>query len=170
MLNGKHLRLGTLYLCKNNGVVLLSSFSPTTKHPWQALIRSTGEPLKIHYADDGSVFDEHECPYDLVKEYETETDTPEHEVPEEFNVVTKPKHYQLIPEKNIEVKHIVAILADRLGTNGYNGAFIADFAQMLQYLMRFDEKNGKEDLEKAKEFLGGMLEKYPDVQTLKGQK
>ena len=170
MLNGKHLRLGALYLCRNNGVVLLSSLSPTTKRPWQALIRSTGEPLKIHYADDGSVFDKYECPYDLLKEYETETDTPEHEVPEEFNVVTKPKHYQLFPELSIEVKHVVALLCNRLGTNGYNGAFIADFAQMLQYLMRFDEKNGKEDLEKAKEFLGGMLEKYPDVQTLKGQK
>ena len=89
---------------------------------------------------------------------------------QEFNVVTKPKHYQLIPEKNIEVKHIVAVLADRLGTNGYNGAFIGDYVQLLQYLMRFDEKNGKEDLEKAKEFLSGMIENYPCAQQLKGQK
>jgi len=164
MLNGKYLRLGTLYLCRNNGVVLLSSLSPETERPWQALIKSTGEPLKIHYADDGTVLDNCESPYDLLSEYTEET------LEEKQDMVNSPKHYQLFPELNIEVKHVVAVLANRLGNNGYNGAFIGEFVQMLQYVLRFDEKNGKEDLEKGRNFLNSMIEGYPCVQTLKGKK
>ena len=158
MLNGKELQVGKSYKTRDGSTVIITHFSENDVYPYKS--------EDATYTTEGFVWKDHEDNHmDIISEmHELNDDTVE------FNVVTKPKHYQLIPEKNIEVKHIVAILADRLGTNGYNGAFIADFAQMLQYLMRFDEKNGKEDLEKAKEFLGGMLEKYPDVQTLKGQK
>lgn len=160
MLNSKELQLGKSYKSTEGDWYFIRK-SDNSEYPFIGY----NEEDEWHYTRDGK-FDrggDHELDLIIPDEEYTEGST-------EFNVVTKPKHYQLIPEKNIEVKHIVAILADRLGTNGYNGAFIADFAQMLQYLMRFDEKNGKEDLEKAKEFLGGMIEKYPDVQTLKGQK
>ena len=155
MLNGKELQVGKSYKDSMGRVFIIS------------------ESGYIDYPYFGKLVDGSLCSF--TKEgYSNETTRNEYDliiedINDVFNTVTKPKHYQLIPEKNIEVKHIVAVLADRLGTNGYNGAFIGDYVQLLQYLMRFDEKNGKEDLEKAKEFLSGMIEKYPCVQ-LKGQK
>ena len=152
MLNGKTLQVGKSYIDGEGKVVKLTE---ALKGEHRYCSSDDG-----YYTKTGQFWLACKSKKDLVEECTLE----------EFNVVTKPKHYQLIPDQNIEVKHIVAILADRLGTNGYNGAFIADFAQMLQYLMRFDEKNGKEDLEKSMFFLESMIEKYPDVQTLKGQK
>lgn len=74
------------------------------------------------------------------------------------NVIFKPKHYMLFPEKNIEVRDLMQVLADRLESNGYSAMFISDYIQMQQYLLRFDEKNGKEDLEKAQWYLGKLIE------------
>lgn len=156
MLNGKELQVGKSYIKRNGGIITLDNFFFEDKWPWKSKEGQSYLGTGKFYED--GVEDED----DLIEEYSGYT--------QEFNVVTKPKHYQLFPELNIEVKDVVALLCNRLGTNGYNGAFIAGFAQMLQYLMRFDEKNGKEDLEKAKEFLGGMIAGYPDVQQLKGQK
>jgi len=160
MLNGKKLQVGKSYKSTEGDWYVISK-SSNLEYPFIG----SNEEDEWHYTVDGKFNHGGDHELDLIIPYEEYTESSE-----EFNVVTKPKHYQLFPELNIEVKDVVALLCNRLGTNGYNGAFIADFAQMLQYLMRFDEKNGKEDLEKAKEFLGGMLEKYPDVQTLKGQK
>jgi len=156
MLNGKELQVGKSYKTHRGSYVVIESYNES-EYPycWESSVDS--------YTEDGYIYqNKNQCSDDLIEEHLY--------APEEFNAVTKPKHYQLFPEFGIEVKDVVALLCNRLGTNGYNGAFIADFAQMLQYVMRFDEKNGKEDLEKAKEFLGGMLESYPDVQQLKGQK
>ena len=74
------------------------------------------------------------------------------------NVISKPKHYMLFPEKNIEVRDLMQVLADRLESNGYSAMFISDYIQMQQYLLRFDEKNGKEDLEKAQWYLEKLIE------------
>lgn len=157
MLNGKELQVGKSYVVRDGTFVKIVSVLD------KEVYRYIGDNDES-YSEFGTIWwDKDPHSKDIVSE-RTEV------APQEFNEVTKPRHYQLFPELNIEVKHVVALLCNRLGTNGYNGAFIADFAQMLQYLMRFDEKNGREDLEKAKEFLGGMLEKYPDVQQLKGQK
>ena len=156
MLNGKELQVGKSYQTRGVGVVTLVGYTQGIAYPWES---NLGNCYDVNGKWDTTGGD---IKYDLLEEFDNTT--------EDFNVVTKPKHYQLIPEKNIEVKHIVAVLADRLGTNGYNGAFIADFAQKLQYGMRFDEKNGLEDLKKEREFLNNMIENYPDVQTLKGQK
>lgn len=158
MLNGKELQIGKSYETRSAGVVTLSEYNNDKLYPWESYEGYT-------YNNYGS-WDSEESEHDLIKEHNSYS--VEHT--QEFNVVTKPKHYQLFPEFGIEVKDVVALLCNRLGTNGYNGAFIADFAQMLQYLMRFDEKNGKEDLEKSMFFLESMIEKYPDVQTLKGRK
>lgn len=80
---------------------------------------------------------------------------------DEYDIVSKPKHYMLnIKEYNIEVRDVCKALANRLSTAGYTGMFISDYVQMLQYLMRFDAKNGKEDLEKASWYLTKLIEEY----------
>jgi hypothetical protein len=38
--------------------------------------------------------------------------------------------------------------------------FEADYVQMLQYVMRFMDKNGVEDLKKARWYLDKMIEAY----------
>ena len=77
----------------------------------------------------------------------------------EFNTVTKPKHYMLFPDKGIEVRNLVEMLLNRANENGYDQPmFLSDYAQMLQYILRYDAKNGKEDLEKAKWYLDKMIE------------
>jgi len=157
MLNGKELEIGKRYETRGVGVVTLSGHDAGKLYPWESYEGYT-------YNMDGS-WDSEESEYDLVMEYTEATQ----EVKEQ-DMVNSPKHYQLFPELNIEVKHVVAVLANRLGNNGYNGAFIGEFVQMLQYVMRFDEKNGKEDLEKGRNFLNSMIKGYPDVQTLKGKK
>ncbi len=88
----------------------------------------------------------------FVKKEQVTVDNTEH------NVISKPKHYMLFPEKNIEVRHLMQVLADRLESNGYSAMFISDYIQMQQYLLRFDEKNKKEDLEKAKWYLDKLIE------------
>ena len=79
-------------------------------------------------------------------------------IADKYNVISKPKHYMLFPEKNIEVRDMMQVLADRLESNGYSAMFISDYIQMQQYLLRFDEKNKKEDLEKAQWYLGKLIE------------
>lgn len=77
----------------------------------------------------------------------------------EYDTVTKPKHYMLFPDKGIEVRNLVEMLLNRASENGYNKPmFLSDYAQMLQYILRYDAKNGKEDLEKAKWYLDKMIE------------
>jgi hypothetical protein len=38
--------------------------------------------------------------------------------------------------------------------------FESDYVQLMQYLMRFMDKNGKEDLEKARWYLDKMISAY----------
>lgn len=77
----------------------------------------------------------------------------------EYDTVIKPKHYMLFPDKGIEVRNLVEMLLNRASENGYNKPmFLSDYAQMLQYILRYDAKNGKEDLEKAKWYLDKMIE------------
>jgi hypothetical protein len=172
MLNGKEIQLGVKYVTRSGEIVMFTEYFAGRTYPWRSgdVYDSDGA-----YTDSGTVLSDHEPDdQDLVGEYDDIHEAPSkvqiEAVPCEFNAVTKPKHYQLFPELNIEVKDVVALLCNRLGTNGYNGAFIADFAQMLQYVMRFDEKNGLEDVQKAKYFIDRLVEEYPDVQTLKGKK
>ena len=41
-----------------------------------------------------------------------------------------------------------------------DGLFQSDYVQLMQYLMRFMDKNGKEDLEKARWYLDKMIQAY----------
>jgi hypothetical protein len=79
------------------------------------------------------------------------------------DMVNQPKHYMLsIKDYNIEVRDVCKSLANRLGDKRYSGMFISDYVQLMQYLMRFDCKNGKEDLEKSMYYLNKLIENYEE--------
>lgn len=72
--------------------------------------------------------------------------------------VNKPKHYMLIPEKDIEVRDLMKVLADQLDEEYWRGMLVSDYIQMMQYLLRWHRKNGLEDLEKAQWYLSKIIE------------
>lgn len=96
---------------------------------------------------------------------------------ETFNVISKPKHYMLFDEmevkeiafegNGIEVRDVISKLVQKLYKHSGlmfedkdNPLFESDYVQLMQYLMRFMEKNGKEDLEKARWYLDKMIQAY----------
>lgn len=89
---------------------------------------------------------------------------------EDFNVISKPKHYMLfawdeLPTGGggVEVRDVLKKLVDKCYTTAMPedaSLFISDYVQLMQYLMRFMDKNGKEDLEKARWYLDKMIEAY----------
>ena len=85
---------------------------------------------------------------------------------EDYNVISKPKHYMLFDDKGIEVRDVCAELVNKVreGSNvpfwKDNSLFESDYVQLMQYLMRFMDKNGKEDLEKARWYLDKMISSY----------
>lgn len=87
----------------------------------------------------------------------------------QYDVVEKPKHYMLFAaedlrkEEGIEVRDVIEKLASKFDYQGYpNDAplFVADYVQMMQYLMRFMDKNGVEDLKKARWYLDKLIDSY----------
>ena len=90
----------------------------------------------------------------------------------DFDVVSKPKHYMLFDEmevkerafegQGIEVRDVIKKLVDKFALNsmGHSYMFASDYVQMMQYLMRFMDKNGKEDLKKARWYLDKMIKSY----------
>lgn len=82
-----------------------------------------------------------------------------------YDSVYSPKHYMLFEDKGIEVRHVIEKLVGKihdsttLSTPGY-ALFEADYVQLMQYLMRFMDKNGAEDLKKARWYLDRMVEAY----------
>jgi hypothetical protein len=81
-----------------------------------------------------------------------------------FDVVNKPKHYMLFEEEGIEVRDVIEKLVNKIPpvSRDYGGLFVADYVQMMQYLMRFMDKNGVEDLKKAKWYLDKLIQAYDD--------
>lgn len=87
-----------------------------------------------------------------------------------YDVVNKPKHYMLFDErtvvffadneKGIEVRDVISQLVEKLRVDKDSGMFVADYVQLMQYLMRFMDKNGVEDLKKARWYLDKMIESY----------
>jgi hypothetical protein len=81
-----------------------------------------------------------------------------------FDPVEKPKHYMLFEEEGIEVRDVIKKLVGKFDEEAvhmfYSHMFIADYVQMLQYVMRFMDKNGVEDLKKARWYLDKMIEDY----------
>lgn len=85
---------------------------------------------------------------------------------DKYNVVDKPKHYMLFEEEGIEVRDVIEKLVDKI-RKGQDvpfwkncPLFEADYVQMMQYGMRFMDKNGVEDLRKMRWYLDKMIEAY----------
>ena len=83
-----------------------------------------------------------------------------------YDVISKPKHYMLFEKEGIEVRDVCSKLVCKVreGSNvpfwKDNSLFEADYVQLMQYLMRFMDKNGVEDLKKARWYLDKMIEAY----------
>ena len=79
-----------------------------------------------------------------------------------FDIVNKPKHYMLFEEEGIEVRDVIEKLVNKIPpvSKDYGGLFTADYVQLMQYLMRFMDKNGVEDLKKARWYLDKMIDAY----------
>ena len=83
-----------------------------------------------------------------------------------YDAVSKPKHYMLFEKKGIEVRDVIEKLVDKLDKQigqsivPYSPLFGADYVQMMQYLMRFMDKNGVEDLKKARWYLDKLIDAY----------
>ena len=93
-----------------------------------------------------------------------------------YDVISKPKHYMLFDEtyikncatfeQGIEVRDVCGKLVCKVreGSNvpfwKANNLFESDYVQLMQYLMRFMDKNGAEDLKKARWYLDKMIEAY----------
>jgi len=80
-----------------------------------------------------------------------------------YDVISKPKHYMLFEDKGIEVRDVIEKLSWKLYQSGQCSEiplFISDYVQLMQYLMRFMDKNGVEDLKKARWYLDKMIESY----------
>lgn len=79
-----------------------------------------------------------------------------------YNPVDKPKHYMLFEEEGIEVRDVIEKLVQKMypEVGQFDGMFFADYVQMMQYLMRFMDKNGVEDLKKARWYLDKLIDSY----------
>jgi hypothetical protein len=85
-----------------------------------------------------------------------------------YDTVEKPKHYMLFAaedlrkKQGIEVRDVITKLVEKVdeARMPYSPLFSADYVQMMQYLMRFMDKNGVEDLKKAKWYLDKLIEAY----------
>ena len=82
----------------------------------------------------------------------------------QYDAVIKPKHYMLFPDKNIEVRDVIEKLVAKM--DNANAVYLplatADYVQMMQYLMRFMDKNGVEDLKKARWYLDKLIDAYDE--------
>lgn len=58
--------------------------------------------------------------------------------------VSHPKHYALIPEKNVEVLDVI-----KAATKDLSGIKAVCTGNAIKYILRWDKKNGIEDLEKS---------------------
>ena len=83
-----------------------------------------------------------------------------------YDIVSKPKHYMLFEEHNIEVRDVIIELVNKVNRASdlpnyrFAPLFTSDYVQLMQYLMRFMDKNGVEDLKKARWYLDKMISAY----------
>ena len=97
------------------------------------------------------------------EESENKTEKPEKEVPMNDNVHS-PKHY-MIPGCNFESRH----LADAI-VEGMPNPLCTRIWNVVKYLVRAEKKNGKEDYEKAIEYLTWTLKGNEITQHLSGNR
>jgi hypothetical protein len=85
-----------------------------------------------------------------------------------YDTVSKPKHYMLFEDQGIEVRDVIEKLVWKIKMDTDRNVpdwemtplFDSDYTQMMQYLMRFMDKNGVEDLKKARWYLDKLIEAY----------
>lgn len=80
-----------------------------------------------------------------------------------YDTVNKPKHYMLFEEEGIEVRDVIAKLVQKMERSfkyDFSGMNISDYVQAMQYLMRFMDKNGVEDLQKAVWYLYKVIDDW----------
>lgn len=82
-----------------------------------------------------------------------EEDSEEPVIQRTHDPVNKPSHYML---GDIEVKDIIAIVADKY----HKGSVAHNVASALEYQMRAPEKNGLEDIKKARKCLDFAIENW----------
>ena len=85
----------------------------------------------------------------------------------DYDTVEKPKHYMLFEDQGIEVRDVIEKLVSKLDDHvgievPYSPLFTPDYVQMMQYLMRFMDKNGVEDLKKARWYLDKLIQAYAE--------
>ena len=77
----------------------------------------------------------------------------------------------LFEKEGIEVRDVIAKLVSKIPAgecmtvpkNWDTSLFVSDYVQMMQYLMRFMDKGGKQDLEKGLWYLNKVIASYePD--------
>lgn len=76
---------------------------------------------------------------------------------EQPDPVERPAHYMLMP--GVEVRDVIKALVGKFG-QGVQPMIVADYVQMMQYGMRYMEKNGLEDLKKMRWYLEKIIEQY----------
>lgn len=96
-----------------------------------------------------------------------------------YDIVRKPKHYMLFDEleikerafegQGVEVRDVIEKLVLKVQGQSLQtvphytkeaALFESDYVQLMQYLMRFMDKNGVEDLKKASWYLDKMISAY----------
>ena len=101
--------------------------------------------------------EQYNCPVDMpILESKEKVNIPDNPSIQ-HDPVNKPNHYMLFPEKDIEVRDLMKVLAGQLDEE-YHGMLVSDYIQMMQYLLRWHRKNGLEDLEKAHWYLSKIIE------------
>ena len=80
----------------------------------------------------------------------------------EEDEVNAPKHYMLMP--GVEVRDVITALTRKIELSyvGFTGQEYGDYIQMMQYCMRFMDKGGVKDLEKARWYLDKLIESYDE--------
>lgn len=80
-----------------------------------------------------------------------------------YDIINKPKHYMLFEDKGIEVRDVIEKLVNKMWDKplpANKPMIFSDYVQLMQYLMRFMDKNGVEDLKKARFYLDKLIEAY----------
>lgn len=91
--------------------------------------------------------------------------TPEGKNEDDHDPVSKPRHYMLFPEKNIEIRDVINRLLKKMEANDaweFEAQDYSDYVQAMQYFMRFMEKNGRQDIEKGIWYMNKILDNWPE--------
>lgn len=113
-----------------------------------------------HYCSSCAYFDELDAPCHICSYGEDKGFSEWRSVKIMNDVVNKPRHYILMD--SLEVRDVLAALVSKMTSENIpgNALFESDYVQMMQYLMRFMDKNGKQDLEKAQWYLNKLILAY----------